>query len=203
MLEITAPTPGIAGTVGLEYHVYDSLGKSLGGGSASEGKINIEKFPAGGIMYVIIPHSSYEKEHTVEPGLVKFNLTWEANNENPFEFPEFTLPEGFLYNIAAKFTFLTKEAVSASGLMQVEIEAEIEPPGVPVAFAGGSDYGFTAGAAQTFEPILAGAVSLFVPPGQSTPALGGVSVLKLPTAPGNETEYAWAKQKLIIQQLEI
>jgi hypothetical protein len=184
----------------LQLVSYNSEGAVIESTAAHEGEtVEAFAFPESGIIYVLII-----SEEAVEPiGAYPYELTFSEVNSNPFEFGQFKLPEDFLYIVSAEFEFLTKEALAFSALMRAQITAELEPPEENLQFSNGSLLTASAAAAKVWDLPSDAAVSLWIPTKQTRVALGGVRILKPASAPGNETEYAWSKQKLVIQQLQL
>lgn len=199
------PKPG-EGEVGVDIHYYGSNGKTIGSfGGSGTAKF---KFPEDGIIYLMFTDQSYNKGKPHEPGRIEFPITFEEINNNPFEFPTFHLPEGFLYVVSTEFGFVTSAAPSASGLVAVEVALDLFPA-IPNRLRSSSVYSITndvvAGEAiepDTFEFIVGLSAVAIVPKGQTNGyAEGGTRVEAQPSLPGNETTYAWSKQKVVIQQI--
>jgi hypothetical protein len=189
-----------AGRVGMDMAVYNQKGELIGSGGGNKVEFT---FPADGILYVAISDNSLSKGEPLEPGLASFAMSVEETSPNPFEFPTFKLPEGFLYNIAAGFTFQSDAAISASGLVVVEIDCEVFS-GTPVSFRAGCPYYCQSELGEeegfTFEVQMQ--ATAVVPRKQPEGAAdGGVKVLPHPSAPGSETPVKWIKQSLLIQQV--
>jgi hypothetical protein len=184
--------------------LFKSNGEGIGSVFPTEGggKVKFlaeQAFPADGILYIVLAREA-GREDAIP---YEYEVTFSEVNSNPFEFDQFKLPEGFLYIVSAEFEFVTQEAAAFSALMRTQIKAELEPPEDTVQFSNGSLLSASQAAAKIWDLPADAAISLWIPVKQTTVALGGVRVLKPVSAPGNETEYAWSKQKLTIQQITL
>lgn len=204
-------TAGAHQSIALQF--YNHLGQLQTTVSGSIPVTREQEFDGTGIMYVLV------RGEGGEPPILEayeYSMTVENVAPNPFVFPTFDLPEGFIYLISAEFSFRTSEAKSSSGLFVVEINADLEPGEDSVQMTDGdmwcvctdtlAELAETPGTPQLtqeeFVVRVSASTMLLVPKGQvEKVAKGGAKVREVDKTPGNTTHYAWETQKLSIQQL--